>query len=501
MARKLLKGRLGKRLAEEAFGFLVAEDLECDRQLVEEDILCNEVHALMLWKQKILTHPALREILKALEKARGLYREGRFKLDPQLEDVHLNLEDFVIRETGIDVGGRLHTGRSRNDQIATDMRLYLRREINEISRLLISLEETILASAERHLSTVMPGYTHLQAAQPITYAHWLASFAEMLLRDLARLEGVYSRLNICPLGAGALAGTSWPIDREMTARLLGFEGIQINSLDAVTSRGEEVADLLAALSILMAHLSRLAGDLILWSSNEFRMVELDEAYTTGSSIMPQKTNPDVAELIRAKASAVQAQLFSVLSVVKVLPSGYFRDLQETKPAAMSSILTVKRALTVTQGMLSTLRVDKERMLELAASSYSTATDLADMLVREKGLPFRLAHQIVGVLIKNAVKEGVPIGELKAENLAVTVKMIAGKELVITQDDLKKATAPLQSVKAKRSTGSPNPQETRRNIGRFRERLKEKSRSLTDRVERLAKAESELRSMVEEIISD
>jgi len=500
MARRLLKGRLDKKPAEEALAFLVAEDLECDRRLVEEDILCNEAHALMLWKRKIIPHTTLKEILKALEKARGLHRKGEFKLEPQLEDVHLNLEKFVIRETGMDVGGWLHTGRSRNDQIATDMRLYLRREINEVSTLLVGFVETILSSAGKHLSTVMPGYTHLQTAQPITYAHWLASFAEMFLRDLERLEEVYRRINICPLGAGALAGTSWPIDREMTARLLGFDGVHVNSLDAVTFRGEEAADLLAALSILMTHLSRLAGDIVLWSSYEFRMVVLDEAYATGSSIMPQKKNPDVAELIRAKASTVHAQLQSVLSLVKALPSGYFKDLQETKPAVMSALSTVKRALSVMRGMLSTLEVDEGRMLELAASNYSTATDLADMLVREKGLPFRLAHQIVGAVIKEAVKEGVAMGGLRVEDIASKAKMITGKELVITQDDLRKITHPLQSVEAKRSAGSPNPRETGKALKRLRAKLGEKRRNLGERAAREKKAVEALDAMVRVNIS-
>ncbi|MEM3736648.1 MAG: argininosuccinate lyase [Candidatus Bathyarchaeia archaeon] len=500
MARGLLKGRLERRLAEDALDFLVREDLECDRQLVEEDILCSEAHAIMLWKCKIITRPVLRELLKALEKARNLHAEGKFKLELKLDDVHLNLEDFVIREAGMDVGGWLHTGRSRNDQIATDMRLYLRREVNEISGLIVNLLETIFTLAKRHFSTVMPGYTHLQIAQPITYAHWLSSLAEMLLRDLDRLEGIYARINMCPLGAGALAGTSWPIDRKITAELLGFDGVQINSLDAVTARGEEAADILAALSILMVHLSRLAGDLVIWSSYEFRMVELDEAYATGSSIMPQKKNPDVAELIRAKASSVQAQLYSVLSLVRALPSGYFRDLQETKPAVMSAIATVKRTLDVTQGMLSTLKVNKKRMLELATSNYSTATDLANMLVREKGIPFRLSHQIVGAVVRNALEAGVTMADLKAEAVIAAAKMTAGKEIVITQDELRDVADPLKSVKAKRSMGSPNPLEVRKNLRELQSRLKKKARNLAERVGREKKAESVLHEMVEAVIS-
>jgi argininosuccinate lyase len=499
MARKLLASRFDKGLAREARDFLILEDIEYDKEIIEEDVIGNEVHAIMLWKSKIITKDELKKLLVALEKIKKLHEKNKFKLDPNLEDVHLNIENFVIKEAGLDVGGKLHTGRSRNDQIILDTRLYLRKKINEIIELLLKLEKTILNLSEKHVYTIMPGYTHLQHAQPITFAHWLQGYFEMFYRDIERLEETYKRINLNPLGAGALAGTSWPIDRKFTTSLLGFDEIQANSLDVVSSRGEEAFEVISNLSIIMTHLSRLSQDLILWTTYEFGMIELDDAYTTGSSIMPQKKNPDTAELIRAKASNIHSNLFLVLSILKNLPSGYSKDTQETKHALIDSIKTVKTILPVMIGMLSTLKVNKERMAELVKANYSTATDLADLIVKKTGLSFREAHQIVGNLVKESLKKGKKITEITSEDLSSAAKMITGKDITITNDEIKRAVDPMESVKARMTVGSPNPEEVKRTIQRYQAKLDKKTQLLKSRIQKLNDALAKLNETVKELI--
>ncbi|MFH1328201.1 MAG: argininosuccinate lyase [Candidatus Bathyarchaeota archaeon] len=499
MDRKLLKGRLERRLTKDASDLLITEDIELDTKLIEEDVKASEAHAFMLFRQGIVSKEELKKIIRALEKIRSLHKIGKFKLDPELEDVHLNIESFVIKEAGMQTGGKLHTGRSRNEQVIVDIRLYLRKEINETSKLVITLVESILNQAEKHLLTIMPGYTHQQPAQPITYAHWLTAHAEALMRDLDRLQNVFIRFNLNPLGACALAGTSWPIDRRITEGLLGFEGIQTNSLDVVSSRGEETAEFLSFASILMIHLSRVAADLILWCTHEFGMIELNDAFTTGSSIMPQKKNPDVAEMIRGKTATIQSKLFLVLSLLKNLPSGYLKDTQETKSALLTSAATLKTVLVATTGMLSTLKVNKKRMLTLARTNNSTATDLADLIARKTSIPFRMSHQIVGTLVRNMTEKRLNITDLKSKDLETVAKVITGKKILITDREIRKAVDPIENINAKKSEGSPNPQEVKRTITDLRRRLAERSKLLAARIKKLENVDRKLQSTITEII--
>ncbi|MFQ5762250.1 MAG: argininosuccinate lyase, partial [Candidatus Bathyarchaeia archaeon] len=398
MANGIRMGRFRKALSRDALDFLAAEDLEYDKHLVQEDILGSKAHVVMLWKQGIISKDEAAKLLKTLEAAGKLHSSGHFPLEKKLEDVHMNIEDFITRKVGAEVGGKIHTGRSRNDQVALDGRLYIRNAIIAIIDHLKELVDVVLRMATEHADSVMPGYTHLQHAQPITVGHWASAYGAMLLRDIDRLTATFEAVNICPLGAVASAGTSWPIDRTLTAQLLGFRGVQLNALDAVSSRGEDVAEYLSALSLLMMHLSRVAQDIVLWSSREFGMVEVDEAFATGSSIMPQKKNPDVAELIRAKAASVHSEFLTTVSILRALPTGYFKDSQETKHSMIRATETAKAALKVTAGMLSTLKLNVQRMQQLASANYSTATDLADFIAQKAGIPFRQAHRIVGLAV-------------------------------------------------------------------------------------------------------
>lgn len=499
MGKRLLTGRLEKRLSKEAQEFLVKEDVKWDSHLIGEEIFGSKAHTVMLWKTGIISKDEAKKILKALEKAKTLWLDGKFKLKPEFEDVHLNIENFVIKETGIEVGGKLHIARSRNEQIILDLRLHLRKEVNEITNLLIKLIKTFLSLAKKHLKTVMPGYTHLQHAQPITFAHWLLAYTEMFFRDLERLERTYNLINLNPLGVGAIAGTSWPINRKITTVLLGFDGIQKNSLDVVSSRGEDLAEFLFDLSVLMVHLSKMAADLMVWSTYEFKMVEFDDSYAMTSSIMPQKKNPDVAELLRGKTSVIISQLLNMLELLRGLPSGYNKDPQEAKPCVFKAVENVKLSLKVVRGLISTLKVNKQRMFELAISNFSTATDLTDLIVREKNMPFRVAYQVVGELVKNTLKEGKKVTDVKVEELKKASLKVLGEEILISEKELKKILNPATSIKTKKSEGSPNPKQVLKTINENMRKVKEEERKLQLRVEKIRKAEKKLQSIVDEII--
>lgn len=496
---QFLAGRIEKKLSKKAQEFLVKEDIEWDSRLIGEEILGSKAHTVMLWKTGIISRDEAKKILEALEKAKALWLDGKFKLKPEFEDVHLNIENFVIGEAGVEVGGKLHTARSRNEQIILDLRLYLRKEVNSIAEKLIKLIKTFLGLAEKHVETVMPGYTHLQHAQPITFAHWLLAYTEMFFRDLERLEKAYSLINLNPLGAGAIAGTSWPINRKLTTNLLGFDDIQKNSLDVVSSRGEDLAELLFSFSVLMVHLSRLATDLMVWSTYEFRMVEFDDSYAMASSIMPQKKNPDVSELLRGKASTVTCQLLNTLELLRGLPSGYNKDPQESKPYAFKAVENVKLSLEVVDGLISTLKVNRQRMFELANLNFSTATDLADLIVKKTGIPFRVSYQIVGKLVKNVLGKGGKTTDVKVEDLKKASLEVLGKEIVIPEKELKKVLNPLTSIKMKRSEGSPNPKQTLKTIKENLERVRVEEKKLKLRMEKIRMAEEKLQLMVEEIL--
>jgi argininosuccinate lyase len=379
-----------------------------DQRLYRYDILGSIAHARMLARQGIITAAEAAQIVAGLEGIRTDIDAGQFAFKVSLEDIHMNVEARLIDRIG-PVGGKLHTARSRNDQVALDVRLYLRDELGEILGYLDRLQEALLVQAEQNLAVIMPGYTHLQTAQPVLFAHHLLAYYEMLRRDAGRMADVRKRLNVLPLGAGALAGTTFPIDREFVAEQLGFDGVTRNSLDSVSDRDFAV-EFCAAAALVMMHLSRLAEELILWSSADFDFVELSDAFCTGSSIMPQKKNPDVPELVRGKTGRVYGNLVALLTLMKSLPLAYNKDMQEDKEPLFDSIDTVKGSLKVFADLIAQLRVKADNMRLAAARGFSTATDVADYVVR-KGLPFRQAHEVVGKTVRYCIEHGKDIPEL------------------------------------------------------------------------------------------
>lgn len=379
-----------------------------DQKLAVEDIRGSLAHVKMLGACGIIPQEDADTIRDGLLAIFEDVRAGKVQFLIENEDVHMNIEKLLIERIG-PVGGKLHTGRSRNDQVATDMHLYLRKETKQIVALLADVLQALTDTAERHLDVIIPGYTHLQRAQPVLLAHHLLAYAGMFSRDAERLQDALKRIDILPLGAGALAGTTFPIDRQLVADELGFGRIYENSMDAVSDR-DFILEFLGAASILMMHLSRFCEELVLWSSAEFGFVELDDAYCTGSSIMPQKKNPDVAELIRGKSGRVYGNLFALLTVLKSLPLAYNKDLQEDKEGMFDTVETVKGSLSLFAGMIRTMEVRKERLARAVKEDFSNATDLADYLVR-KGMPFREAHEVIGKLVLYCISNGKFLADL------------------------------------------------------------------------------------------
>ncbi len=382
-----------------------------DARMYAQDIEGSMAHAEMLGRQGIISKEDADLIVKTLAEIKTDIEDGKVNFEIDAEDIHMNIETILISRIG-DVGKRLHTGRSRNDQVALDIRMYLRSEIDEILTLLEDLKKVILDIAEKNLDTIMPGYTHLQKAQPITLAHHTMAYFEMLKRDCERLSDCRRRLNIMPLGNGALAGTTYPLDREFVAEKLGFDGVTQNSLDGVSDR-DFVCELAFDLSMIMTHLSRFSEEIILWSSHEFGFIELDDAYSTGSSIMPQKKNPDVAELVRGKSGRVYGSLMGLLTMMKGLPLAYNKDMQEDKEQIFDAIDTIKMCLPVFAKMLATMRVKRDAMLQGAKGGFTNATDVADYLVKH-GLPFRDAHSVVGKMVAYCIEHSTVIDALSME---------------------------------------------------------------------------------------
>ena len=410
MAR-LWEGRAGSPTDAAADDFNAS--IRVDSRMYRQDIRGSMAHAAMLGAQGIVPPEAVEEILAGLEEILNELDSGTLTIDPEAEDIHSFVEAELTKRKG-DAGRMLHTARSRNDQVAVDARLYLRSRVSDTRGKICAVISALMDQAEANRGTVMPGYTHLQRAQPITFGHQLLAYAWMLLRDLGRLKDAAARMDSQnPLGACALAGTSHPIDREMTARDLGFTGVSLNSLDAVSDR-DFILELASSLAILMTHLSRLSEELILWSSWEFKFIELSDAWTTGSSIMPQKKNPDMAELIRGKTGRVYGDLMGLLTVMKGLPLAYNKDMQEDKEAIFDAFDTADACLGVLAPMLESMKVNGETMRRAAAMGFINATDLADWLVEKKSVPFRTAYKLVGQLVGQCVKKGITLEELPLE---------------------------------------------------------------------------------------
>ena len=398
--KKLWGGRFEKSTDEMINDFQAS--ISFDKRLYREDIEGSIAHAKMLAACKIISNDDADKIVDGLKKILAQIDDGKFNFSVALEDIHMNLEKALTDSIG-DAGGRLHTARSRNDQVALDMHLHVRRQVDEILKLIRELQKTFVDAAEKNLNVIMPGYTHLQRAQPILFSHHLMAYFFMLERDFERFAGVRKRADIMPLGAGALAGTTFPIDRNFVKDELKFSAIYLNSLDAVSDR-DYVLEFLAAASILMIHLSRLSEEIILWCSREFSFVELDDAHCTGSSMMPQKKNPDVPELVRGKAGRVIGHLMAMLTTVKALPLAYNKDLQEDKEGLFDAIDTVKFSLAVFAQIVAGMKVKVENMRRAVEEDFSNATDAADYLVK-KNLPFRQAHEVAGKLVHYCIERG------------------------------------------------------------------------------------------------
>ena len=408
---QLWGGRFTKQTDQLVFDFNAS--ITFDKRLFYEDVTGSIVHATMLAKQGILTEEERKSIVEGLTGILEDVDDGTLAIDESQEDIHSFVEATLIDRIG-DAGKKLHTGRSRNDQVALDMRLYTRTRVAETDGLLKKLLEVILDTMENNLDTYMPGFTHLQKAQPITLAHHYGAYFEMFKRDRQRLADIYKRMNYCPLGAGALAGTTYPLDREYTARLLRFEGPTLNSIDSVADR-DYLIEFLSALSTIMMHLSRFSEEIIIWNSNEYQFVELDDAYSTGSSIMPQKKNPDIAELVRGKTGRVYGALMALLTTMKGLPLAYNIDMQEDKEMAFDAMDTAADCITLFTGMIKTMKFCKDRMAKSAMNGFTNATDAADYLVG-KGVPFRDAHGIIGRLVLYCIEKDTSIDALSLEEL-------------------------------------------------------------------------------------
>jgi argininosuccinate lyase len=444
-ANKMWGGRFAASPAEIMQEINVS--ISFDKVLAPQDIRGSKAHAAMLAETGIITKSDAREILKGLDQVAAEIEDGNFTFSRALEDVHMNVESRLKELIGAPAG-RLHTARSRNDQVATDFRLFVRDSTDGIIKLLGDLQAVLVAKAEEHAATVMPGFTHLQPAQPVTFGHHLLAYVEMLGRDKGRFTDARRRLNECPLGSAALAGTPFPIDRAKTAEVLGFDRPMANSLDGVSDR-DFALEVLAAASITAVHLSRFAEEIVLWMTPQFGFIRLSDRFTTGSSIMPQKRNPDAAELVRAKVGRIAAAFQGLLMVMKGLPLAYSKDMQEDKEATFDALASLRLALAAMTGMVGDLEPDKERMRAAAGRGYSTATDLADWLVRELKMPFRDAHHVTGSIVKAAEDRG-----LDLENVPLDVMQAVEPKIT---DAVYSVLSVENSVKSRKSYGGTSPQ--------------------------------------------
>lgn len=436
--------RFSKELNEDVNDF--NSSLPFDKILYKYDIKGSIAHATMLCHQGIISENEKDEITGGLNEILAEIESGKLQFDYNFEDIHSFIEANLVKKIGA-TGKKVHTSRSRNDQVALDIRLYLKDEIKEIQKLILNLIKTLMDFSNNHLETIMPGYTHLQRAQAVTLAHYLGAYIEMFKRDKERLDDTYKRVNVLPLGAGALAGSPYNIKRNLVAEYLGFDSICLNSMDAVSDR-DFIIESLSCLAMVMTHLSRISEEIIMWSSFEFKFVELDDSYSTGSSIMPQKKNPDILELIRGKTGRVYGSLTSILTTMKSLPLAYNKDMQEDKEPLFDGIKTVKNCLKILPNVIKTMKVNKEKMLQAAKEGFLNATDVADYLTK-KGLPFRDSHNVAGKLVSYCINSKKTLDELSIDEFK--------KESGLFEEDIYSAIDIKNSVISKKEIGGPNPE--------------------------------------------
>lgn len=457
--KKLWGSRFSKPTHELVESF--TESLSVDSKLALFDIAGSRAHVKMLGKCKILSQKETKSLLKGLDLVEKDFISGKWQPDPKLEDIHMNIETYLTKKVG-EVGGKVHSARSRNDQVATATRLFLRHEVSAIIQLIEQLQKVIVQLADSYFGVVFSGYTHLQQAQPILFSHHLLAYVSMLDRDKSRFADILKRTDVLPLGAGAMAGTSLPIDREYVAKLLGFSAVSENSMDTVADR-DDLIEVASTCAILGMHFSRISEEFVLWTSTEFNYIELDESFCTGSSIMPQKKNPDVAELTRGKTGRLYGNLVNLLTIMKGLPLAYNRDMQEDKGPLMDSIQTVKAILEIFQQMMQSLIVNHDEV-HVKLNDFALATDLAEYLVK-KGLPFRQAHGVIGGLVSTALLEQKQLRDLTLEDLKGAHKLLdkGAKELLSFR----------ASVEGKMSLGGTAPEQVKKMISVWKKRLKNK----------------------------
>ncbi|WP_225744557.1 argininosuccinate lyase [Marinilactibacillus sp. Marseille-P9653] len=456
-SNKVWEGRFSGKSAHEVDVF--NSSISFDYVLFEEDIAGSIAHAKMLGQQNIISDEDTEQIIEGLHAILNDLKSGQLAFDEQAEDIHMFIEAELTKRIG-DAGKRLHTGRSRNDQVALDLRLYVKKQITEIRTQLIQFEQVMIQQAEQHIETVMPGYTHLQIAQPITFAHHILAYGQMIARDIQRLDEALDHTDSMPLGNGALAGTTYPLDRQFVAEQLGFKEVTANSLDGVSDR-DFVLDTAYALSLIMMHLSRLSEEIILWCTQEFRFIELDDAFATGSSIMPQKKNPDVAELVRGKTGRTYGNLQTLLTMMKGIPLAYNKDMQEDKEALFDSISTVNIALSAMIPMVETMTVHSDRMRTAASKGFINATDCADYLTK-KGIPFREAYEVIGSLVQTCIKNEQTLEEVSLEQYQVLHPAF--------EEDLYEAIDLDECVNKRNLEGGPAPEAVKEQINRLKKQL-------------------------------
>ena len=440
---KLWGGRFTKETDKLVNNFNAS--ISFDQKFYRQDVRGSIAHAKMLGATGIISSEESRQIIEGLEGILADIENGTLTISDEYEDIHTFMEATLIERIG-DAGKKLHTGRSRNDQVALDMRLYTRDEVRNVNHEVKELMAVILRIMKENTNTYMPGFTHLQKAQPVTVAHHFGAYFEMFKRDRSRLDDIYKRMNYCPLGAGALAGTTYPLDRQMTARLLEFDGPTLNSMDSVSDR-DYVIEFLSALSTIMMHLSRFSEEICIWNSNEYKFIELDDAYSTGSSIMPQKKNPDIAELVRGKTGRVYGALMSILTTMKGIPLAYNKDMQEDKELTFDAIDTVKGCVSLFRGMIDTMKFNPARMEDSAKKGFTNATDAADYLVK-KGVPFRDAHGYIGQLVLTCIDKGISLDELPLEEYKAVCPVF--------ENDVYDAISLKTCVEKRLTLGAPGP---------------------------------------------
>jgi argininosuccinate lyase len=487
---KLLRGGRLDAIRKDVTKF--TSSIESDKRLLKSVVRINQAHTVMMMEQKIIEWTDGVKLLQALKEAETA------KLNLSLEDIHVSLEEMIIEKAGVEIGGNLHIGKSRNDQVSTAVRMELRQNLIHLMTSIIKLQEELIKLAKKHVETVVPGYTHLQPAQPVTFAHFLLSHVDSLERDLHRLGEAYQRVNLCPMGAGALATTSFPINRERVTDLLGFGGVLENSIDAVGSR-DFILETIAHLAIMAVGVSRLAEDLIVWGSSEFGIVEFPDDFSSTSSIMPQKKNPEVLEIIRARTSHILGNFVTSATTLKALPSTYNLDFQEITPRLWESLESLTRSLDMLSKLIPQLKVTKNAFNK-SLLGFSTATELANMLVRKHKVPFRTAHKIVGSLVKTLMESKLTLSDVTPKLIQKVAKASCNLSLNVKMEDIRASTSPLEFVKAHNVSGGPSPKQVKKMLITRKQWVDQSKSRLAGEKTKLNKAENLLRSLIKSYLS-